>query len=230
MVATADPVVAADRVDQLPDLVGLQMACQGTGTSLCNPRNAERQVVLDPAGREQEAEDAAQTCCLVVEAAGGPARCRVRRIEEAHDVVARDDVQVAGRRAETESQEAPQDAPPDRNGLGAQPPLATQPVAIRQAQLVKRTGCRGCGGRRRRHHAGIDEMLDESGDVSLPLPSRRKFTAGLPGVEPTDLNLCAEPIDRALVVADCPCCVAAVAEFRQERVTVGRQPTDALGC
>ena len=63
-----------------------------------------------------------------------------------------------------------------------------------------------------------------------PLLSRRKFIADLFGVEPADLNLCAELIDRALVVADCPCRVAKLAEFRQERVTMGLQPTDALGC
>ena len=76
VVATADPIVAVDRVDQPPDLVGVQVACLGTGTSLCNTRNAKCQVVLAPAGREQEAEDAAQTRCLVVET--GPARCRLR--------------------------------------------------------------------------------------------------------------------------------------------------------
>ena len=42
VVATADPIVATDRVDQPPDLVGLQMTCQGTGTLFCSPRNAER--------------------------------------------------------------------------------------------------------------------------------------------------------------------------------------------
>ena len=113
-------------------------------------------------------------------------------------------------------QEAPQDALPSRNGLGAQPPLATQPVAIRQVQLVKRTGRRRCGRRRWRRHAGIDEMLDEPCDASLPLPSRRKFTADLSGVEPAGLNLCAEPIDRALVIADGLCGIAEPAEFRQD--------------
>ena len=138
--------------------------------------------------------------------------------------------QVAKRRAEAEGQEAPQDALPSRNSLRAQPPLATQPVAIRYAQLVKRTGYRRCGRRRRRHHAGIDEMLDEPCNASLPLPSRRKFDADLSGVEPAGLDLCGEPIDRAPVIADGLCGIAEIAEFRQERVTVGRQPTDTLGC
>ena len=108
VVAATAPIVAVDRVDQSPDLVRLEMACQGTGTRLGHSRNAERQVVLDPAGCEQEAEQAAQTHCLVIEA--GPARCRFRRIKEGHDVIAHDSVQVARHHAESKGQEALQNA------------------------------------------------------------------------------------------------------------------------
>ena len=49
LVAVAGTIVAVDRGDQSPELVRLQMACQGTGTWPCNLRNAERQVVASPA-------------------------------------------------------------------------------------------------------------------------------------------------------------------------------------
>ena len=201
VVAAARTIVAVDRGDQPPDLVRLQMACQGTGTWPCNPRNAERQVVASPGGCEQEAEQAAQAHCLVIEA-GGPARCRLRGIEEAHDVSARDGVQVTGRRTEPMGQEALQNALARRNGLGAQPPLVAQPVAVRHAQLVKRPRPWRSRRRRRRHHAGTDEMLDEPCDVFLPLVRRAKLGADLSGTETAGLNLATEPIDRALVMAD----------------------------
>ena len=218
VVAATDPIVAANRIDQPPDVGRLQMPRQGTGTRLGNPRYAERQVMLDPAGREQEAEHAAQTPCLVVEA--GPARCRLWLVKECDNVIVRESVQVAGRGTETEGREALQDPLTNRNGLRTQSPLVMQPVAVREAQLIERTPCRRCGGRSCRHHASIDEMRDETLDVFLPLLRRGKLSTDLADVETAGLNPGTEPVDRALVVADCPCRVAELGEFRQERVTV----------
>ena len=148
----------------------------------------------------QEAEQAAKAHCLVVDA--DRACCRVRRIEEGHNVIARDGVQVAGRRAETEGQEAPQDALPSRNGLGAQPSVVCSQSPYAWLSSSSEPGAGGKEGEGGAIHAGIDEMLDEPCDASLPRLSRRKFDADLSGVEPAGLYLCTELIDRALAIAD----------------------------
>ena len=72
-------------------------------------------------------------------------------------------------------------------------------------------------------------MLDEPCDVFFAFVRRGKLGADLSGTETTGLNPGAEPIDRALVMADRSCGIAEPAEFRQERVTVRRQPAGALG-
>ena len=97
------------------------MARQGAGAWPGDPRNATCQVAPDPAGCEQEAEQAAQAHRLVVEAR--PAGCRIGRIEESHNVVARDGVQVTGFRTEPEGQESPQHPLANRDGLRGESPL-----------------------------------------------------------------------------------------------------------
>ena len=227
VVATANLSVAVARVDQAPDLVGLQMAYQGTRDWLGKPRNASRQVVPDPAGCEQEAEQAAQTHRLVV--AAHPSRSRIGRIKESHNVIALDSVQVTGFRTKTEGQEASQNTLASRNGLQAESPLLAQPVSVRQAEFIKPAWLRRCRVRGWCHHTSIDEMFDEPSGASLPIPCRRKFNADVCcSSEAAALNLCTESIDDAPAIIDRLGGVAETAEVRWERVTMRCQPVSAV--